>query len=137
MLDQVQVVPNPYIVTHDGQSNTDNAKLYFTRLPPRCTIEIYSTSGDLIKTIEHNGYYANVKPDPNNIGQNITTYDYTQLGDRYSAETWNLLSEGMQRVGSQVLIARIIAKDPTQGDAVIGETTTKFAVVLGGYHIVR
>jgi hypothetical protein len=135
VLDQVQVVPNPYIVTHDGQSSTDNAKLYFTRLPPRCTIEIYSIAGDLIKTIEHNGYAFTSSPDPNNLGGTISTYDYTQLGDRYSQEEWNLLSEGRQRVGSQVLIARIIAKDPNTNSA-IAETTTKFAVVLGGFHIV-
>lgn len=135
VLDQVQVVPNPYIVTHDGQSSTDNAKLYFTRLPPRCTIEIYSISGDLIKTIEHNGYSSTSIPDPNNIGGNITTYDYTRLGDRYSQEEWNLLTEGRQRVGSQVLIARIIARD--EHLAAIGETTTKFAVVLGGFHIIK
>jgi hypothetical protein len=29
------------------------------------------------------------------------------------------------------LIARIIAKDAMKNDAVIGETTTKFAVVVG------
>ncbi len=135
VLSQVQVVPNPYIVTHDGQTSTDNAKLYFTRLPPRCTIEIYSIAGDLIKTIEHNGYASTSLPDPNNIGGTLTTYDYTQLGDRYSQEEWNLLSEGRQRVGSQVLIARIIARDPIS-NAELAETTTKFAVVLGGFHIV-
>jgi hypothetical protein len=48
---------------------------------------------------------------------------------------WNLLSEGKQRVGSQVLIARVIGRDE-RGNA-LGETTTKFAVVLGGYRIVR
>lgn len=128
VLDQVQVVPNPYIVTHEGQTSTDNAKLYFTRLPPRATIEVYTINGELVKTIEHNGYKQNASD---------STYNYDALGDRSSLEEWNILSEGRQRIGSQVLIARIIAKDPAHGDAVIAETTTKFAVVLGGYHIVR
>jgi len=127
VLSQVQVVPNPYVVTHVGQTSTDNAKLFFTRLPPRATIEIYTLTGDLIKTIEHNGYAQ----------REDSTYNYDALADRSSLEEWNLLSEGRQRVGSQVLIARIIAKDPNRGDAVIAETTTKFAIVLGGYRIVR
>lgn len=135
-LDQVQVVPNPYIVTHIGQQSTDFAKLYFTRLPPRCTIEIYSISGILIKTIEHNGY-ASTSTTNSTTYQTTTTYNYDQLGDASSRETWNLLSDGGQRVGSQVLIARIIARDPKNGNAEIGETTTKFAVVLGGYHIAQ
>ncbi len=122
MLQQVQVVPNPYIVTHLGQTSTDNAKLFFTRLPPRCTIEIYALDGTLVKTIEHIGYA--------DTGQTVTNYDYNQLADQSSVETWNLLTSGGQRVGSQVLFARVIAKDPVTG-AETGEITTKFAVVVG------
>lgn len=122
VLEQVQVVPNPYVVTHLGQTSTDNAKLYFTRLPPRATIEIYNLAGDLIKTLEHNAYTTN------NQGELDLQNNSTML-------EWNLLSEGRQRIGSQVLIARIIAKDHT--GAVIDETTKKFAVVIGGYRIVR
>jgi hypothetical protein len=118
ILDQVQVVPNPYIVTHLGQASTDNSKLFFTRLPPRATIEIYTLAGDLVNTLEHQAYTLD--------GDNVN------LNDRYRVEEWNLLTSGRQRVGSQVLVARIIAKDPKSG-AVLGETTKKFAVILGGY----
>ena len=125
ILDEVQVVPNPYIVQHIGQTSTDNAKLFFTRLPPRATIEIYNIAGELIKTLEHNGV-ASVADDGS-----------VNLADRYNVEEWNLLSEGRQRVGSQVFIARVIAKDAKNGTTVLGETTVKFAVVLGGYRQVR
>jgi hypothetical protein len=118
ILDQVQVVPNPYIVTHLGQTSTDNSKLFFTRLPPRATIEIYTLAGDLVNTLEHQAYTID--------GDNVN------LNDRYRVEEWNLLTSGRQRVGSQVLVARIIAKDPKTG-SVLGETTKKFAVILGGY----
>lgn len=118
ILDQVQVVPNPYIVTHLGQTSTDNAKLFFTRLPPRATIEIYTQAGDLVTTLEHRGA--------------TVTNGVDSLNDRYNVEEWNLLTSGRQRVGSQVLVARIIAKD-INSDAVLGETTKKFAVILGGY----
>ncbi|HET6400809.1 MAG TPA: hypothetical protein VFH95_05350 [Candidatus Kapabacteria bacterium] len=122
LLQQVQVVPNPYVVTHLGQTSTDNAKLFFTRLPPRCTIEIYALDGTLVATLEHNGYA--------DTGQTVTNYDYNQLADQSSVETWNLLTSGKQRVGSQVLFARVVAKDPVTG-AETGEITTKFAVVVG------
>jgi hypothetical protein len=123
VLEQVQVVPNPYIVTHSGQTSTDNAKLYFTRLPPRATIEIYNIAGDLIKTLEHNAYLTG------DGGQ------VTGLAGNASMLEWNLLSEGRQRIGSQVLTARVIAKDAS--GSVTGEVIKKFAVVVGGYRIVR
>lgn len=131
ILNQVQVVPNPYIVTNLGQTSTDNAKLFFTRLPPRATIEIYNIAGELVKSIEHQGgNYSDSTSNP----KVLSTTD--PLLDRYNVEEWNLLSSGNQRVGSQVFIARIIAKDPADNHE-IGETTTKFAVVVGGYRIVH
>jgi len=53
-LDNIKVVPNPY---HDlsvrynypGEPN----KLMFINLPPQCTIKIYTMTGDLVKTLEH------------------------------------------------------------------------------------
>ncbi len=131
ILSQVQVVPNPYIVTHLGQTSTDNAKLFFTRLPPRCTIEIYALDGTLVATLEHRGYASTTKQDTNDIAKTNTSYDYSTLSDQSSVETWNLLTSGQQRVGSQVLFARVIAKDPNNNDAEIGEITTKFAVIVG------
>ncbi len=131
ILAQVQVVPNPYIVTHLGQTSTDNAKLFFTRLPPRCTIQIYALDGTLINTIEHIGYVdSTIIPNPLNPTVTQTVYNYSQLSNQSSVETWNLLTSGQQRVGSQVLFARVVAKDPISG-AEIGEVTTKFAVVVG------
>ena len=129
ILAQVQVVPNPYIVTHIGQTSTDDAKLFFTRLPPRCTIEIYALDGTLVNTIEHIGYNSTTTTNET-TAQTTTTYDYNTLSDQSSVETWNLLTSGRQRVGSQVLFARVIARDPNSNNE-IGEITTKFAVVVG------
>jgi hypothetical protein len=132
ILAQVQVVPNPYIVTHIGQTSTDNAKLFFTRLPPRCTIEIYALDGTLVTTIEHYGYRDTTIVNAGDAAQTHTQYftSPAQLSDQSSVETWNLLTSGLQRVGSQVLFARVVAKDPNS-NAEIGEVTTKFAVVVG------
>jgi len=53
-MNNIKVVPNPY---HDlstkfnypGEKN----KLMFINIPPKCTIKIYTMSGDLVKTLHH------------------------------------------------------------------------------------
>jgi hypothetical protein len=59
-LDLVRVVPNPYIAaaTWEGPNPFSNGRgprsLHFTHLPQVCTIRIYTVSGELVQTIEHN-----------------------------------------------------------------------------------
>jgi hypothetical protein len=77
-LDKIQVVPNPYFVTHEAQQS--GRQLYFNYLPDECTIRIYTIALDLVKTIHHQG------------------------GSR---EVWNLQAEGGQIVASQMLYAHI------------------------------
>ena len=59
-LDKISVVPNPYVVTNviepiDRQNPFDRGarRLYFNHLPKKCTIRIYTVSGELVDTIEH------------------------------------------------------------------------------------
>jgi len=63
---QVFVAPNPFIVKsgYPGLSTSGdiNAELRFYNLPRVCTIRIYSFSGQLIQTLEHN------------VDQNVDTY---------------------------------------------------------------
>jgi hypothetical protein len=77
-LDKIQIVPNPYFVTHEAQQS--GRQLYFNYLPDECTIRIYTVALDLVKTIHHQG------------------------GSR---EVWNLQTEGGQIVASQMLYAHI------------------------------
>jgi hypothetical protein len=49
----VKVVPNPYIVFNSWEKTTDERAVRFTHLPAECVIRIFSTSGDLVKTINH------------------------------------------------------------------------------------
>ena len=59
-MDRIRVVPNPYVMTNlleESIYNTDfnqRRKLMFTHLPAQCIIEIYTTSGILVDTIEVN-----------------------------------------------------------------------------------
>ena len=61
-LNNVIVVPNPY-VSHSEYNETEYLrKIRFNYLTPKCTIKIYTISGELVNTIEHDnedeGYAA-------------------------------------------------------------------------------
>lgn len=59
-LDKIKVVPNPYIAaaTWEPQNPFSSGRgprsLHFTHLPQQCTIRIFTVSGELVKTIDHN-----------------------------------------------------------------------------------
>jgi len=57
-LDLIKVVPNPYVVSsrtelYTGNSQWNLHEVRFIHLPPRCTINIYTISGDLVRKLEH------------------------------------------------------------------------------------
>ncbi|MFP4528175.1 MAG: hypothetical protein ACLFQX_06470 [Candidatus Kapaibacterium sp.] len=110
-LSQIQVVPNPYYISHQGQHSPYDAKVYFTRLPERCTIDIYTVYGSLIKSIDHNEFNAD--------GEDT----------RHAVQLWDLLSSNGQRVVSQTLVAVITTPDGAQ-------TVKNFSVVVGGFRLV-
>lgn len=111
MLEQVRVVPNPYYVTHIGQTTTDAGKLYFTKLPPKCTIRIFNVVGELIRTLEHDDLLSSEK------------------AGTHTLEVWNMISESQQQVASQTLIAQI--ETPNGAQSIV-----KFTIVVGGFRIV-
>lgn len=109
-MEQVQVVPNPYYLSHEGTRSGFEGRLYFTRLPRECTIKIYTTSGSLVRTIEHSET-AGDEP------------------DRHGLEVWDLLTRNKQRVASQTLVAII---ETPYGASV----TRKFSIVVGPARII-
>ena len=59
-LDEVYVVPNPYVVTNEfeprnpvSRTQRGDRRLYFANVPQKCTIRIYTVAGELVDTIEH------------------------------------------------------------------------------------
>jgi len=63
-LNEVSVVPNPYIVAAKWETPTalqgrGEQKIYFNHLPAQCTIRIFTQNGYLIKTIQHSGNVSN------------------------------------------------------------------------------
>ena len=65
-LNKIKVVPNPYVVTNvyeqplpSGIRGRGERVVYFTHLPPNCTIRIYTSAGDEVRTLEHSGNLNN------------------------------------------------------------------------------
>jgi hypothetical protein len=60
-LDNIKVVPNPYVAAslYDPQNPYSTGrgyrKVYFTHLPQKCTINIYAVDGTLVRTLYHDG----------------------------------------------------------------------------------
>ena len=58
-LDEVYVVPNPYVATSSFEPanpylvGRGERRIYFMNLPPQCTIRIYTITGDLVQTLTH------------------------------------------------------------------------------------
>jgi len=79
-LNDIRVVPDPYLVHNWSKIELSGAEpvLEFQNIPDKCTIRIYSLSGDLIKTIEHEGVSGTAR--------------------------WDLLSQDRQQVASGIYI---------------------------------
>lgn len=97
-LSEVAVVPNPYV----GAASWEPAQtsvgrgdrlIYFTHLPRQCTIRIYTLSGNLVKTLYHNGTSDN--------GQ----------------EPWNLISKDGMDIAYGIYIFHV---DSSDAGSVIG-----------------
>ena len=103
-LDDVYVVPNPYVATSTFEpANTFRAgrgerRIYFMNLPPECTIRIYTITGRLVQTLHHQ-----------------STIDNGQLA-------WNLVSRDDMNIAFGVYIFHVDAPG-------VGETVGRFAVI--------
>jgi hypothetical protein len=104
-LDEVLVVPNPYIGGVDWQTRSVTGiverKIAFTNLPDRCTIRIYTISGDLVDIIEHNNQTS-------------------------GTAWWDLQSRNNMEVASGVYVYHIDATELG-----LGTKIGKFAVIMG------
>ena len=56
-IDQVKVVPNPYIVRSDFNESELVRQIEFIRLPQHCTITIFTVSGEKVISFEHHDEY--------------------------------------------------------------------------------
>lgn len=104
-LDQVLVVPNPYLGGADWESFDYENRIYFTQLPEECTVYVYTLMGDLVAQLSHN------------LAKDLTP-------DGSGDEAWDLLSLNRQTIASGLYLFRVVTP---QGN----ESTGKFVVVKG------
>jgi len=103
-LNEIRVVPNPYIVTNIAEPRptaanpTQLRQLHFTNLPARCTIRIFTTSGRLVQTLNVNNSIDN---------------------DRY---VWDMLTKDNLELSYGIYIYHVSAPG-------VGEKVGKFAVI--------
>lgn len=108
-MEGIKVVPNPYYISHANEKTPYNSKLYFTKVPPGSTINIYTVGGNLIETIEHDPFGAEL--DRGRVAVNV----------------WDLIMKNGLRVQSQTLVAHIVSPDGA-------ETMEKFSIVVGTFN---
>ena len=56
-LSQIKVVPNPYLVRSRFNETTNERRMRFTHLPQHCRISIFTISGEIVHSINHNNVY--------------------------------------------------------------------------------
>jgi len=96
-LSRVHTVPDPYYVTNSYEITTTDKIIRFVNLPTRCIIRIYSSSGVLVRVLEHN---SSVRGDRDE--------DVSVLGGE---ETWDVRNRNNQVVASGVYFFHIEAGD--------------------------
>ena len=55
-LSDVMVVPNPFRQVSGLLDPGEEKRLSFVNIPSQCTIRVYTTAGELVQTIQHDGY---------------------------------------------------------------------------------
>ncbi|MEX0720894.1 MAG: hypothetical protein WD059_09515 [Balneolaceae bacterium] len=93
-LENIFVVPNPYVATSDYEpqntyrSGRGERRIYFMNLPPKCTIRIYTINGELVQTLEHNESIDNGQE-----AWDLTTKDGMNLA--YGVYLFNVEAKGV------------------------------------------
>ena len=56
-LNEIKVVPNPYIVRSRFNETINSRKIRFTNLPQECRISIFTITGEAVKILDHNSQF--------------------------------------------------------------------------------
>ena len=54
-MNQIKVVPNPYIGRASWENVEGERRMEFTNLPEKATVRIYTLAGDLVQALDHEG----------------------------------------------------------------------------------
>jgi hypothetical protein len=96
-LTRVHTVPDPYYVTNSFETTTTDKIIRFVNLPSQAIIRIYSSSGVLVRVLQHNS-----------TTRGTSDEDVSVLGGE---ETWDVRNRNNQVVASGVYFYHIEAGD--------------------------
>ena len=120
-LDDIRVVPNPYIVTEtwEPRNTYTNGRgaheLHFINLPKKCTIRIFNVNGDLIDKLEVDGQLTSqIEKDGFDDSQD--------RGVNNGMAIWDMLSSDNLEISYGIYLYHIDAPG-------IGEKTGTFAII--------
>ncbi len=108
-LDKILVAPNPYRGSADWERLDYEGRIAFYNLPRRCTIYIYTITGELVDVVYHN-MPGDDTPDP----------EESETG----GERWDMITSNGQSIASGIYIYRVTSPE-------YGEKIGKFAVIRG------
>ena len=96
-LDLITVVPNPFVVSSQYEKGRFGVQriLQFHQLPEQCTIRIYTTAGELVQKLDHDG--GSIEP------WNLQSYNGQEVGFGvylYMVQT----GDGAERTGKFAVI---------------------------------
>ena len=99
-LSKINVVPNPYIVSSLFNEDANGNRLRFTRLPSKCTIDIFTINGEHVSTIYHESVNNNADGNEwwdlkNSSGRKVAPGLYI-----YKVETEN----GLNKIGKFAIV---------------------------------
>ena len=102
-LSKIRVVPNPYLASSMLDIGPASRRIEFVNLPGRCTIRIYTLSGNLVNVLNHVG--ANRQgwgnyTDWDELDLNSQPKEYTGYDNHSGTEPWNLKNRFGQLVAS-------------------------------------
>lgn len=120
-LDDIRVVPNPYIVTESWEptnpytSGRGPRELHFINLPAKCTIRIFTVNGELVDKIDFDGGAIN------STERNGFT-DGFDSGLNNGTAIWDMLSKDNLEIAYGIYLYHIDAPG-------IGQKTGTFAII--------
>jgi hypothetical protein len=75
-LDLIKAVPNPYYVFARWDRDENARKIEFTNVPPNSTVDIYTLSGELVASLQHDATYHSDYM--GSVYWKLWTYEYTE-----------------------------------------------------------
>jgi hypothetical protein len=111
----VNVVPNPYFGYSQYENSPQDQVVKLTNLPPKCTVTIYTGTGQLVKTYQVNNA-------PTNNGYLEAPFNQSPADTQLD---WDLLDAKGKKVGSGLYMIHINAPG-------VGERTIKWAGAVRG-----